>query len=131
MVHPAPNGFIGNCGPAFRQQIFHIAEAQREAEIEPNCPLNKFRWEAVTGLADFAHPLANEWLQWSQARYQSDNAIPTPHSAMCLGRSDEREDNETVERLETRLDGQLEGTGHLLTRKPRNKSACPARIVGE
>jgi hypothetical protein len=35
MVHPAPDGLIGNQDPAFRQQILDVAEAQREPNIEP------------------------------------------------------------------------------------------------
>ena len=36
MVHPAPDGLIGDHDPAFRQQIFDVVEAQREPEIEPD-----------------------------------------------------------------------------------------------
>ena len=33
MLHPAPDGLIGDHDP-FRQQIFDVAEAQREPNIE-------------------------------------------------------------------------------------------------
>jgi len=33
IVHPAPNGLVGNRDAAFRQQILDVAEAEREPEI--------------------------------------------------------------------------------------------------
>jgi hypothetical protein len=33
MLHPAPDGLTGDHDPAFRQQIFDVAEAQREPNI--------------------------------------------------------------------------------------------------
>ena len=57
MIHPAPNGLVGNRDAAFRQQILDVAKAQREPEIEPNRPLNDLRRKPVTGIADFIHQL--------------------------------------------------------------------------
>ena len=74
MVHPAPNGLVGNRDAAFRQQILDVAEAEREPEIEPNSPLNDLRREPVTGIADFILSLANGWSAWPQAEYQCDNS---------------------------------------------------------
>jgi hypothetical protein len=55
MIHPAPDGLIGDRDPAFRQQIFDVAEAQREAEIEPDRVLNDFGRKAIAAIADFDH----------------------------------------------------------------------------
>jgi hypothetical protein len=59
MVHPAPNGLIGQSDPAFRQQIFDVAEAQGEPEIERDCPMNDLKREPVTAVADFLHCLGD------------------------------------------------------------------------
>ena len=47
MVHPAPDGLIGDHDPAFRQQILDVAEAQREPNIEPDRVLDDFGREPV------------------------------------------------------------------------------------
>ena len=57
MIHSAPNGLVRNRDAAFRQQILDVAKAQREPDIEPNCPVNDRRRKPVTGLADFIHQL--------------------------------------------------------------------------
>ena len=48
MVHPAPNCFIRDCDAAFRQQIFDIAKAQGEPQIEPDRLLDDFSRETGT-----------------------------------------------------------------------------------
>ena len=40
MIHSAPDRFVRDRNPPFRQQIFDIAKAQREPKIEPNRLLN-------------------------------------------------------------------------------------------
>ena len=35
MIHPAPDGLVGDHDAPFRQQIFDVAEAQGEPDIEP------------------------------------------------------------------------------------------------
>src|SRR5215217_6090010 len=35
LENPAPNRLIGHVEPALRQELLHVAIAQREAEIEP------------------------------------------------------------------------------------------------
>ncbi len=55
MVHPAPDGLVGDRDPAFRQQIFDVAEAQREPNIEPDRVLDDFGWKAIAAIADFDH----------------------------------------------------------------------------
>ena len=57
MVHPAPDGFIGDHDPVLRQQIFDVAEAQAETKIEPDCLLNDLGREPIPAVADFLHPL--------------------------------------------------------------------------
>jgi hypothetical protein len=53
MIDPAPDGLIGDRDPAFRQQIFGVAETQREAEIEPDRVLDDFGRKAIAAIADF------------------------------------------------------------------------------
>src|SRR3984893_12713501 len=60
VVHPAPDGLIGDHDPAFRQQIFDVAEAQREPNIKPDRLLDDFGREAVAAIADLGH---HRWLR--------------------------------------------------------------------
>jgi hypothetical protein len=55
MVYPAPNGLVGDHDPAFRQQIFDVAEAQREPEIEPDRVLDDFGRKAIAAIAKLGH----------------------------------------------------------------------------
>src|ERR1700687_2487058 len=55
MNDPAPDRFVGADNPPFGQQILDVAEAQREAIIEPDRALDDFRREAVASVTDFAH----------------------------------------------------------------------------
>src|SRR5258708_4104629 len=57
MVDPAPNGLVGDRNAAFCQQIFDVAQAQGEPEVEPDRLLNDRWWEAITTVADFLHPV--------------------------------------------------------------------------
>ena len=53
IVQPAPDGLVGDHDPAFRQQIFDVAEAQRESNIEPDRVLDDFGRKAIATIADF------------------------------------------------------------------------------
>ena len=53
MVHPEPDSLIGEHDPAFRQQIFDVAEAQREPNIVPDRVLDDFGRKAIAAIADF------------------------------------------------------------------------------
>jgi hypothetical protein len=57
MVHPAPNGLIGQPDPAFRQQIFDVTEAQGEPEIEADRLMNDLRRKPVAAVANSLHGL--------------------------------------------------------------------------
>src|SRR4030088_1350854 len=57
VVYPAPNGLVGHRNAAFCQQIFDVAQAQGEPEVEPNCLLNDRWWESVAAVADSLHPI--------------------------------------------------------------------------
>ncbi len=70
MVHPAAHRLIGNHDPAFRQQIFDVAEAQREPNIEPDRVLDDFGRKAIAAIADCDH------LGWYG--YRSVTASPPP-----------------------------------------------------
>ena len=77
MVHPAPNGFVGDRDAAFRQQIFDVAEAQGEPEIEPDRLMNDLRWEPISTVADFLHPLGYRPARATASPRRRDNALAT------------------------------------------------------
>src|ERR1039458_8671705 len=56
MIHPTPDCLVGHRHSTLREQIFDVAQAQREPEVEPNRLLNDLRREPVAGVADFPHP---------------------------------------------------------------------------
>src|SRR5512139_2372350 len=56
MVHPAPDGLIGKPNAAFRQQVFDVAQAQGEAEVEPDRLMDDLGREAVAAVATLLHP---------------------------------------------------------------------------
>ena len=70
VIDPAAHGLIGNDDPALRQQIFDVAEAQREPEIEPDRVLDDLGRKAIAAIADFDH---REWYG-----YRSVTASPSP-----------------------------------------------------
>ena len=47
---PSSNGFVRHSNAALGQKIFHIAEAQAEAMIDPNSVADDFRREAVSAV---------------------------------------------------------------------------------
>src|SRR5258708_40282665 len=49
LQHPSPDRLVADLQPALRQQIFNIAVAQGEAQVEPNRVPDHIRWEAVAG----------------------------------------------------------------------------------
>src|SRR5271167_1201503 len=55
MVHPAPDGLVGNGDPALRQQVLDVAQAEREPKVQPNRLANDLGRESVSGVADFPH----------------------------------------------------------------------------
>src|SRR5208337_2442152 len=62
MIHPTPNCLVGHRHSAFRQQIFDVAQAEGEPEVEPYRSepyrlVNDLGREPVSGIADFCHPL--------------------------------------------------------------------------
>src|SRR5712664_69210 len=57
MVYPAPNGLVGDRNAALCQQVFDVAQAQGEPEVEPDRLLNDLGWESVAAVADSLHPV--------------------------------------------------------------------------
>src|SRR5260370_2655713 len=57
VVYPAPNGLVGDRNAAFCQQVFDVAQAQREPEVEPDRLLNDLGRESVAAVADSLHPV--------------------------------------------------------------------------
>jgi hypothetical protein len=47
VVYPAPNGLVGHRNAAFCKEIFDVAQAQGEPEVEPDRLLNDLGWEPV------------------------------------------------------------------------------------
>ena len=71
MIHPASDRLIRDPNRALREQIFDVAQAQREPELEPNRLLNDLGREPVAGVADFPNP---PWLLGHQRDRKSDAA---------------------------------------------------------
>ena len=57
VVYPAPNGLVGDRNAALCQQVFDVAQAQREPEIQPDRLLNDLGRESVAVIADLLHPI--------------------------------------------------------------------------
>jgi len=45
---PAAHGLVADADPALSQQVFDVAEAQGEAELEPDGVADHVGWKAVT-----------------------------------------------------------------------------------
>src|SRR5271156_5801397 len=80
MVHPTPNRLIGHRHAAFRQQIFDVAQAEGEPEVEPYRLVNDLRRETIPAVADFLHPLGYSATGRTASPTRRDNA-PPPYSA--------------------------------------------------
>src|SRR5271165_1127853 len=78
MVHPAPNCLVGHRHSAFRQQIFDVAQAEGEPEVEPYCLVNDLGREPVSGVADFIHPLGYSATGRTESPTRRDNAHRQP-----------------------------------------------------
>src|SRR5271169_5226273 len=74
MVHPTPNRLIGHRRPAFRQQIFDVAQAEGEPEVEPYRLVNDLRRETISAVADFLHPLGYSATGRTASPTRRDNA---------------------------------------------------------
>jgi hypothetical protein len=64
MIHPASDRLIRDPNRAHREQIFDVAQTQREPEVEPNRLLNDLGREPIAGAADFPHA---HWLPRDQS----------------------------------------------------------------
>jgi hypothetical protein len=64
MIRPASDCLATDPNPALREQIFDVAQAQREPEIEPNRLLTDPGRRPIVGVADFRHAL---WLPRDQS----------------------------------------------------------------
>ena len=53
IIHPPPDGLVRDHNPALGEQVFDIAEAEREPEVQPNRLVNDLRREPVARVADF------------------------------------------------------------------------------
>ena len=60
---------------ALRQQIFNVAKAQGEPQIEPDCLLDDFGREPVAFVADFPHRLGYLTEGEAASSNRRDNAL--------------------------------------------------------
>ena len=74
MVHPTTNRLVGHSHSTFCQQIFDVAQAEREPEVVPNGLLNDLGREPVTRVADFLHPLGYRAASGTASAALRDNA---------------------------------------------------------
>src|SRR5271156_284766 len=86
MVHPTPNRLIGHRHSAFRQQIFDVAQAEGEPEVEPYRLVNDLRRETISAVADFLHPLGYSATGRTASPTPLDNASPIISSGACAQR---------------------------------------------
>ena len=49
---PVPDGFVRDGDTPLREELFHVAKAEREAIVEPDGMTDDGGWEAVAGIAD-------------------------------------------------------------------------------
>jgi hypothetical protein len=56
LQHPSSDRFIGDVQPAFRQQIFDIAEAEGKAKLQPHGVPDDVRRELVASERDLHGP---------------------------------------------------------------------------
>ena len=61
---PLPDGFIRDGDTALREEVFHVAKAEREAIVDPDGVADDGGGEAVAGIADRSvrHPAALTWV---------------------------------------------------------------------
>jgi hypothetical protein len=86
IIHPAPNALTRNHNPALRQQVFYIAKAQGESEVEPNRLLDDLLWEAISVIADFPHSLGYPAAGPPASSKRRDNARRTKGETTSVSR---------------------------------------------
>jgi hypothetical protein len=79
MIHPAPNGLVGDHDAAFRQQVFDVTETQCEPEIEPDRVLDDLWRKAVAAIADFLHSRGYRTASGTASPKRRDKALAPPH----------------------------------------------------
>src|SRR5208337_2814807 len=84
MIHPPPDGLVRDHNPALGEQVFDVAEAEREPEVQPNRLVNDLRREPVARVADFLHPLGYRASKAPASGRCRDNAL---FGSMCVSRS--------------------------------------------
>src|SRR6476661_7351029 len=78
--HPAAHRLIGHHDSALSQQVLDIPEAEGKPGIEPDGLLNNHGWEAIPGVADFAH----ERHLWPQISAGKLNNVTMPCNTKSL-----------------------------------------------
>jgi hypothetical protein len=80
MIHPAPNGLVGDHDASFCQQVFDVTEAQCEPEIEPDRLLDDLWRKAVAAIADFLHSLGYRTASGTASSKYRDSALTSLRS---------------------------------------------------
>jgi hypothetical protein len=57
LKNPAPDAFIGNVQTTFCEKVFHIAKAQCETEVQPDCVLDNLCWKSVSFIGNLCHAI--------------------------------------------------------------------------
>ena len=83
IIHPPPDGLLRDHNSALGEQVFDVAEAEREPEVQPNRLVNDLRRE-VACVADFLHPLGYRAAQAPASGRCSDNAPPRLHAIRAI-----------------------------------------------
>src|ERR1700730_10541636 len=84
MIHPAPNGLVGDHDAPFRQQVFDVTEAECEPEIEPDRLVDDLWRKAVSAIADFLHPLGYRTASGTASPERRDNAAAVGERAFRI-----------------------------------------------
>ena len=77
IIHPPPDGLVRDHNPALGEQVFDVAEAEREPEVQPNRLVNDLSREPVARIADFLHPLGYRASKAPASGRCRDNALGT------------------------------------------------------
>src|SRR5208283_366394 len=93
MVHPTPNGLLGHCHSALRQQILDVTQAEGEPEVEPYRLMNDLGRETIPSVADLVHP---RWATRPPRTLQAQSAVTMPAEVVAGG--DEPEEVAHVEK---------------------------------
>jgi hypothetical protein len=77
VIHPTPNGLVGQRDSAFRQQILDVTQAEGEPKVEPYRLVNDLRREPLSSVADLLHPAGYQVTRRTANPPRRDDAGPS------------------------------------------------------